>query len=109
MALIDKDVARFLGGGAVGAGAVLVFPYIKPIAGAIARPLVKAAIRSGVLAFERGREGLAHATESLEDILAEVRSELESELEERSVETTGSAVVDEAAAKSTNGSGAGSA
>ncbi|MHA3771242.1 hypothetical protein ACXR0O_06845 [Verrucomicrobiota bacterium sgz303538] len=43
------------------------------------RPTVKAALRTGVRAFEKGTEVMAHLRESFEDIAAEVRVDLESQ------------------------------
>ncbi|MGC8491210.1 MAG: DUF5132 domain-containing protein [Syntrophobacteraceae bacterium] len=40
------------------------------------RPLVKATVKSGLLAAQKGRELVSEAMESLEDIAAEVKAEL---------------------------------
>lgn len=105
MALIDKDVARFIGGGLTGAAAVVVAPYVGPVVTAIARPLLKAVIRQGTLGFAAGRVRLARAAETLEDLVAEVRAELE---EERRVETAGASMpAAVASTPRTNGSGEG--
>ena len=43
------------------------------------RPTVKAALKTGVRAFEKGTEAMAHLRESFDDIAAEVRADLESQ------------------------------
>jgi hypothetical protein len=60
----------------VGLGALLLAPVVLPAAGGIAKPLVKAAVKSGLLLAQKGRELLSEAMESLEDITAEVKAEL---------------------------------
>ncbi len=64
---------------AIGIGATVftaaVIPALPALAKA-ARPAARAAIKSGILLAERGREFMAEASEELEDILAEARAEL---------------------------------
>lgn len=43
------------------------------------RPTIKAALKTGVRALEKGTERLAHLRETIEDIAAEVRADLESQ------------------------------
>jgi hypothetical protein len=62
---LTKSVA--IGLGVVAAG-VLLAPALKPVA--------RATVKSGILLFEKGREWLAEAEESFEDLVAEVRAEL---------------------------------
>ncbi|MGC9194694.1 MAG: DUF5132 domain-containing protein [Syntrophobacteraceae bacterium] len=60
----------------VGIGALLLAPLVLPAAGNIAKPLIKATVKSGLLIAQKGRELLSEAMESLEDITAEVKAEL---------------------------------
>jgi hypothetical protein len=67
--LLKNDLTK---GVAVGLGVVaagfLLAPAFKPVA--------RAAVKSGILLFEKGREWMAEAEESFEDLVAEVRAEL---------------------------------
>lgn len=60
----------------IGIGALLLAPVVLPAAGSVVRPLIKATVKSGLLAAQKGRELLSEAMESLEDITAEVKAEL---------------------------------
>jgi F0F1-type ATP synthase membrane subunit b/b' len=67
---------------AIGIGATVFATAVIPILPALAkaaRPTARAAIKSGILLAEKGREFMAEATEELEDILAEARAELQRE------------------------------
>jgi hypothetical protein len=77
---------RFLEGGlktssavAVGAGAVLLAPIVIPIVASVIKPVAKAAIKGGMLAFENARVVMAETKETIEDIAAEARSEIAAE------------------------------
>jgi hypothetical protein len=65
---ITKGVAIGLG---VAAASLVLFPALRPAA--------RAAIKSGILLFEKGREWAAEAGEQIEDLVAEVRAELAGE------------------------------
>lgn len=60
----------------VGVGAILLAPIVIPAIAAAAKPLIKAGIKGGMLAYEKGRELLAEATEVMEDLAAEAKAEL---------------------------------
>lgn len=60
----------------IGIGALLLAPVVLPAAGSVVRPLIKATVKSGLLAAQKGRELLSEAMESLEDIAAEVKAEM---------------------------------
>lgn len=62
---VGKGIAIGLGIGAVG---LVLVPALRPAA--------KAALKSGILLFEKGREMAAEAGEALEDIVAEARADL---------------------------------
>ncbi|BBA35901.1 uncharacterized protein sS8_3969 [Methylocaldum marinum] len=67
--LLKNDLAKgvALGLGVVAAGVVLA-PALRPAA--------RAAVKTGILLFEKGREWTAEAGETFEDLVAEVRAEL---------------------------------
>ncbi len=60
---------------AIGIAAVALAPVVV----IAAKPLARAALKTGIIAYERGREALAEVSEVIDDIVAEVRSELEAE------------------------------
>ncbi len=61
---------------ALGITAVVLAPIILPVVTRAARPLAHAAVKTGMIFYERGREAVAEAQEVLEDVIAEVRAEL---------------------------------
>ena len=64
---------------ALGVGAAVLASAVIPLLPAIAqaaRPTARAAIKSGILLVERGREFMAEASEEIEDIVAEAKAEL---------------------------------
>ncbi|TAL44097.1 MAG: DUF5132 domain-containing protein [Methylovulum sp.] len=66
----------------IGIGATVLATAVIPALPALARaarPTARAAIKSGLLLAERGREFISEAGEELEDILAEARAELQRE------------------------------
>lgn len=65
-----------VGGLAVGAGAVLLAPVVIPVIGSILKPVAKAIIKGGLLAYEGAKVSIAETRESLEDLTAEAKSEL---------------------------------
>lgn len=71
--LLKNETAK---GVAIGLGAALVGAAAIPTVIMVGRPLARVAIKSGLLFLEKGREAMAEATESLEDLVAEVKAEL---------------------------------
>ncbi|HAZ40801.1 MAG TPA: DUF5132 domain-containing protein [Methylococcaceae bacterium] len=71
--LLKNETAK---GVAIGLGAALVGVAAIPAVIMVGRPLARVAIKSGLLFLEKGREAMAEATESLEDLVAEVKAEL---------------------------------
>ena len=77
MALVDRAVQRgVLTGLAIGAVTLLVAPALLPAAARMMKPMARAAIRTGILTYERGREALAEMGELVEDAFAEAQHEL---------------------------------
>ncbi len=79
-----------LGGLAIGVGSAVLAPVVIPILSRTAKPLTKAAIKGGLLMFEKGKEKLAEAQEVVEDLMAEARSELDQEAAARLAPEPGS-------------------
>jgi hypothetical protein len=66
---------------AIGAGAVLLAPIILPFMAGILRPVAKATIKGGLIAYEKAKVISAEAVESLEDLAAEAKAEVSSRLD----------------------------
>jgi hypothetical protein len=62
---------------AIGIGVAILAPLVLPTVAKAARPLARAAIKSGLLLFEKGRETAAELGEVVEDLLAEAQAEIE--------------------------------
>ena len=73
--------------GVVG-GTILAAALVPGVARS-SKPAARAALKSGLVLFERGREMMAEAHEELEDMLAEVRSELQHERSVKDAEIGG--------------------
>lgn len=57
-------------------GAAILAPIVIPVLTQVGKPLTKAAIKQGILTYEKGKEFFAEATEVFEDLVAEAKSEL---------------------------------
>jgi len=68
-----------VGNVAIGVGIVLLAPIVLPVIGSIVKPMVKAAIKGSLVAYEGVRVAFAEARESLEDLTAEAKSEIAGE------------------------------
>jgi hypothetical protein len=89
MALFDNGLkGNILSGLAIGIGAAVLAPAVAPVLASIAKPLAKAAIKGGMLLYEKGREAVAEAGEMVEDIVAEAKSELAEEAKQPSSAVT---------------------
>jgi hypothetical protein len=97
MALFDDALQGFgnswISNVLVGVGIALVAPMVVPALAEGMRPLAKTVLKGGLIAYDKGAEILAEASEQLSDLVAEVRSE---------IHTT--RVAAEAATAATNGS-----
>lgn len=61
---------------AVGAGVVLLAPVVIPVLGSIVKPMAKAVIKGGLLAYEGAKVTIAESKETIEDLAAEAKSEI---------------------------------
>lgn len=61
---------------AIGAGVILLAPVIIPVIGGILKPLAKAIIKGGLIAYEGAKVTIAETKETLEDLAAEAKSEI---------------------------------
>ncbi|ODT70817.1 MAG: hypothetical protein ABS69_15160 [Nitrosomonadales bacterium SCN 54-20] len=65
--------SNLITGLAAGVGATLLAPVLLRLI----RPATKAAIKGSVLLYEKGRESFAELSETVDDLVAEVKSEME--------------------------------
>jgi len=70
---------KYLLGAAVAVGAVMLVPGVAAALGRAGRPLMRAATRTGAVAYDEFRRAGAEAYEHMEDIAAEIRAEMEAE------------------------------
>ncbi len=75
---VDGGVA----GIAAGVGALILTPIVMPFLSQVGKPLAKAAIKESLLAYEKGKEFFAEATEVFEDLVAEAKAELTQDQED---------------------------
>jgi hypothetical protein len=77
MVLFD-DVLKgsIVTGLAMGIGAAILAPVVIPVLASVAKPLAKAAIKGGLMIYEKGREVVAEAGEVVEDLVAEAKAEM---------------------------------
>jgi hypothetical protein len=84
---IDKRLGTVL---AVGVGAAVLAPLVSPAIGRVTRPILKSAIKGGLLAYGKAKVLGAEALETLEDLAAEARTELaQQEAAEHAAKATG--------------------
>ncbi len=88
MGLFDNGLkGNVLTGLAIGIGAAVLGPTVLPVLASVAKPVVKAAIKGGLVLFEKSKETFAEMGEVVEDLVAEAKSEL-SEAQERAAAAT---------------------
>jgi hypothetical protein len=86
MGLFDNGLkGNLVTGLAIGIGAAVIAPQLIPALAGVIKPIAKAAIKGGLVLYEKGKEAVAEAGEMVEDIVAEVKAEME----EPHHETTG--------------------
>ena len=73
---------------AVGIGTAILAPIVIPVLTEIDKPLTKAAIKEGILLYEKSKEAMAEATEVFEDLVAEAKAELAQDQKETQTKST---------------------
>ncbi|WP_026732356.1 DUF5132 domain-containing protein [Fischerella sp. PCC 9605] len=68
------DVAENLG--VTGILGVVLLPVFLPVIAGVAKPIVKTAVKGGILFYEKSKGAIAEVGESWEDIVAEARAEI---------------------------------
>lgn len=67
---------NILTGLAIGIGASVLAPAVIPVLANVVKPLAKAALKGGIVLYEKGLETFAETKEVVEDLIAEAKSEL---------------------------------
>lgn len=76
MALMKGETAK---GVMIGVGLALTAPLLLAAFSGFARPAARAAVKAGLLVYEKGMETAAEFGELVEDLLAEAEAEIEAE------------------------------
>ncbi len=89
MAFKVEDLFEDLGirGIAAGVGAAVLAPVLIPVVSKAGKPVAKALIKGGIIAYKKSRSALAETGEVLEDLVAEVTAELAEEELQQSFES----------------------
>ena len=83
MGLLDNALkGTVLTGLAIGIGAAVLAPVVFPVLAGVAKPLAKAAMKSGLLLYNKSKEVVAEIGEVTEDLWAEAKTEAEDEMED---------------------------
>jgi hypothetical protein len=69
-----------------GIGAIVLAPIVIPVVAKASKPIAKALIKGGILAYDKSKTLIAETGEILEDLVAEVQAELASEQEQDNLE-----------------------
>jgi hypothetical protein len=62
--------------GIPGIAAIVLLPVVVPVATGVAKPIAKAAIKGGIVIYEKGKGVIAEVGETLEDLVSEAKAEL---------------------------------
>jgi hypothetical protein len=62
--------------GIPGIAAIVLLPVIVPVAAGVVKPMAKAAIKGGIVIYEKGKGVIAEVGETLEDLVSEAKAEL---------------------------------
>ena len=88
MGLLDNALkGTVLTGLAIGIGAAVLAPAVLPVLAGVAKPLAKAAMKSGLILYNKSKEIVAEVGEVTEDLWAEAKAEADAKMEEEE-ETT---------------------
>jgi hypothetical protein len=68
--------------GVPGIAAIVLLPVIVPVVGKVAKPVAKAAIKGGIVLYEKGKGVMTEVGETLEDIIAEAKAEIAEDREQ---------------------------
>lgn len=86
------DVTKGL---ALGIGVAMLIPVAYRVIAPVLKPVARSAVKSGILAIEKGREMLAETSEKVEDLVAETQADMRAQrmhVEEDAVEVAENSV-----------------
>jgi hypothetical protein len=63
----------------IGAG-LLAAPVVIPMVGAVAKPVAKGVMKTGLMVYQKGNEMIGDFVEGVQDLIAEAKSEVQAEL-----------------------------
>lgn len=72
---------------AAGVGAIVLSPILIPAVAKATKPVAKALIKGGIIAYKKSKSAIAETGEVLEDLVAEVNAELAEEELQQSFES----------------------
>ncbi len=82
MALFGDTIkGTVFSGLAIGIGAAVIVPAVLPVLVRVGKPLAKAAMKSGLILYNTGREMASELEEIAGDLWAEAKAEAEEEIE----------------------------
>ena len=73
-AMLKSDAVKILG---INLSVAILVPIAVGILAPVVRPAARAVLKTGILAYEKVREGAAEFGEMMEDLVAEVQEELQ--------------------------------
>lgn len=77
MALFENGLkGNILSGLAIGIGAAVLAPAVMPVVASIVKPLAKAAIKGGMILYEKGKETVAEVGEVVYNMIKDLHSEV---------------------------------
>ena len=84
-----EDLFEDLGipGIVAGVGAIVLAPVLIPTVAKATKPVAKALIKGGIIAYEKSKSAIAETGEVLEDLVAEAKAELAEEELQQSFES----------------------
>ncbi|MBD2437715.1 DUF5132 domain-containing protein [Nostoc sp. FACHB-110] len=62
--------------GVTGIIGIVLIPILLPVVTGVGRPVAKAAVKRGLLFYEKSKEAIAEVSETWEDIIAEAKAEI---------------------------------
>ncbi|NEO97937.1 MAG: DUF5132 domain-containing protein [Symploca sp. SIO2E9] len=70
----------------IGVGAVLLAPIVGPALAKVGKPAAKAAMKTGIVFYEKSKVVVSEASEAFQDLLVESKAELAGEAAAKAIE-----------------------
>ncbi|NEO30675.1 MAG: DUF5132 domain-containing protein [Symploca sp. SIO3C6] len=78
----------------IGVGAILLAPIVGPALAKVGKPAAKAAMKTGIVFYEKSKVVVSEASEAFQDLLVESKAELASEAAAKTIEVATTEVTD---------------